>query len=41
MYIVFGLLAAKAYKRDSEDMLTLLAGDGVTHLSSSLLTLGR
>jgi hypothetical protein len=30
MYIVFGLLAAMAYKRDSEDMLTLLAGDGVS-----------
>ena len=31
MYITFGMLAAMAYKRDSEDMLTLLAGDGVNH----------
>ncbi len=33
MYITFGLLAAMAYKKDSEDMLTLLAGDGVNILT--------
>jgi hypothetical protein len=33
MYFIFGLLAAMAYKRDSEDMLTLLAGDGVSVLT--------
>lgn len=33
MYITFGLLAAMAYKKDSEDMLTLLAGDGVSILT--------
>lgn len=37
MYIIFGLLAAKAFKRDSEDMLTLLAGDGVSYFFLLLL----